>query len=74
MKNMTVNPIVAPVVTNPENARRESIIDDYRSLWRQIYNECLPKDIEKSFQEADFNTLVRMYERERVQHMQDGLY
>lgn len=64
---------VAPVVA-PEYTRRQSIIDDYRSLWVQIHNEDLPAHIEKQLQEADFDVLCRVYEREKVQGMQEGLY
>jgi len=54
--------------------RRVNIIDDYKSLWVQIYNEDLPKDLEQRFNEADIDILIRQYERQRVEHMQDGLY
>jgi hypothetical protein len=70
----TIRPAVQPVVQPEVEQRRLDIIEDYKNLWVQIYNEDLPADLLAQFQSADINVLIRQYERERVQHIQDGLY
>lgn len=65
---------LAPSVIVEQEQRRQSIIEDYKSLWIQIYNDDMPQGLVDRFNEADINILIRQFERERVQHMQDGLY